>query len=176
MLTMQDIAAEYAAAPVYCPTALAGWRQLAVETLAHAERIERELEVSYTALAEPYLSAADMLADIARGRVTISVANSEHPVWTLRENCAFRLVHDVLGHGLTGSGFDWAGELSAYDRHYRLTRHPSARLALFTEAVGQVAYALTYGGFGPQKVAYLPTWMSYDPALDIQAAVVRTAA
>ena len=166
MSFLHEVAQAYADAPVLDLRAdvLRAWRDLADETLTHAARLQACLEVRYTPNPEPYATAADMLRDIAQGRIVVSTANSTHPVWTLEENVAFRLVHDVVGHGTTGSGFDWDGECRAYDKHWTIVRSPWARWALFTEAVGQVAYALVNGGFTVQKVALLPTWMQWHRA------------
>jgi hypothetical protein len=162
---IEEVAAAYAMAPVNDPTAHKAWRVLADETMALARRLEGCLDVRYTPVPEPYPTAHDMLVDIARGCMVVSTANSDHPIWTLEENCAFRLVHDVLGHGTTGSGFDWRGEWVAYEKHCSVVQSPAAKWALFTEAVGQVAYAIVNRGFTSvhvQKVAFLPQWMQWD--------------
>jgi hypothetical protein len=159
---LERVADAYRHAPVIVAGDIPAWKALAAQTMATAERIKGALDVRYTPAAEPYPTAYDMLRDIARGRIVVSTANSTHPVWTLEENVAFRLVHDVVGHGSTGSGFDWAGEWTAYEKHLSLLEGEGARHALFTEAVGQVAYALVYGGFTVQKVATLPQWMQWD--------------
>lgn len=159
---IERVAQAYAQAPICHPGDVPAWRALADETMRTAEGLHRALSVSYTPKAEPYPTAYDMLVDIARGRIVVSTANSDHPVWSLDENVAFRLVHDVVGHGTTGGGFDWAGEWRAYEKHDSIIQSPLARHALFTEAVGQVAYALTYGGFTTQKVTLLPQWMLWD--------------
>jgi hypothetical protein len=163
---LRDVAAHYAAAPTHDKgiQATRAWRDLADETMATAARLRDTLDVRYTPDPEPYPTAYEMLRDIAQGRVVVSIANSLHPVWTLEENTAFRLVHDVVGHGATGSGFDWYGECRAYDKHWSIVVSPWARAALFTEAVGQVAYALVHGGFTVQKVALLPQWMQWHRA------------
>lgn len=100
-----------------------------------------------------------MLSDIANGRLLVSEANCEHPLWDRDENIRFRVVHDIIGHASTGAGFDFAGEFKAYEQHDAITKDPRARRALFTEAVGQVAYALDNDGFGEQKCAILPQWL-----------------
>lgn len=167
-----EVAQAYSVAPVLDTrgTTLRAWRDLADETMVMADRLKAALDVRYTPRAEPYPTAYDMLTDIARGRIVVSTANSDHPVWTLEENTAFRLVHDVIGHGTTGSGFDWDGECRAYDKHWSVLESAHSRAALFTEAVGQVAYALVNGVFTVQKVALLPQWMQWHRAQGAEVA------
>lgn len=161
---IERVADAYEHAPVFHRPDAPAWRALAHETMRIAEGLHRALTVSYTPKAEPYPTAYDMLRDIGQGRIVISTAHSAHPVWTPDENAAFRLVHDVVGHGTTGAGFDWAGEWRAYEKHLSVVRSPLARHALFTEAVGQAAWAIVHGGYGEhvQKVALLPQWMQWD--------------
>lgn len=170
---MQQVADAYAHAPDFHLPDVAAWRELAKETRRLAEPLYSCFRVQFTPHDEPYATAADMLRDIAQGRIVVSTVNSDHPVWSLTENCEFRLVHGVLGHGVTGAGFDWPGEWRAYEKHASLLRSPLARHALFTEAVGQVAYKLDRGAFTTQKVILLPQWMQYPltaPADDATAA------
>lgn len=160
---LHDVAAAYAAAPVCHPVAVKAWEALARETMATAEALRRALDVTYTPHAEPYPDAYAMLSDIAHGRIVVSTAHCQHPVWSLEENVAFRLVHDVVGHGTTGSAFDWPGEWRAYEKHLTIVRDPHARHALFTEAVGQAAWAIVNGGYHGhvQKVALLPQYLQW---------------
>jgi hypothetical protein len=158
---IERVARYYAWAPVIVEADRSAWTELALETNRTAEALKGALDVRYTPNPEPYATAYDMLTDIARGRIVVSTANSEHPVWSLSDNVNFRLVHDVVGHGTTGAGFDWGGEWTAYERHLSTVVSPRARQALFTEAVGQVAYALVNGGFTEQKVALLPQYLQW---------------
>jgi hypothetical protein len=157
------VAEAYDKAPVCHPPDVRAWEALAAETMATADKLRACLAVSYTPKAEPYATAYDMLVDIARGRLVVSTAHCHHPVWTLEENAAFRLVHDVVGHGTTGSGFDWRGEWRAYEAHLAIVQSPLARHALFTEAVGQAAWAIVNGGYQGhvQKVALLPQYLQW---------------
>lgn len=154
MMDLRAIALAYSDAPLISLDAIPAWRQLATESVRLAKRLRNCLSVRLTEDSEPYPDAVAMLTDIARGRFVVSTANSTHPVWSVDENIAFRIVHDVLGHGSTGSGFTWEGEQIAYRKH-ALHVSPTAGRALYIEAIGQVAYALHTGEFGPQKVAFL---------------------
>lgn len=170
MMFIDEVALAYAQAPTIVQSDVSAWRSLADESMALADKLKGSIEVSYTPHAQPYPTAYAMLAHLAQGRIIISTANCDHPVWTLEQNTAFRLVHDVVGHGATGSGFDWDGECRAYDKHWGILESHRSRAALFTEAVGQVAYALTRGHFTTQKVSLLPQWMQWHRAPGVEIA------
>lgn len=161
-LLLEEIAAHYEAALHHDRRVEHAWRELMAETMPVAERLTRAINVVYTPDPEPYPDSYAMLKDLGKGRIIISTAHCDHPVWSLEENCAFRLVHDVVGHGATGSGFDWLGEWQAYEKHLTIVQGVWARRALFTEAIGQVAYALVHGQFTAQKVALLPQWLQWS--------------
>jgi hypothetical protein len=193
---LQPIANAYAAAPELQSSAtetVAGtkaWEALADDSVDRAAGIRLLLDVSETDDPEPYPDAAAMCEDIACGRFLVSNAHSEHPIWTVADNVAFRIVHDVLGHyaasiaggydldrqahraqGREGvpdsvfyvAGFDWEGENAACAAHVRLLHTPAERSALFTECIAQTGYAIASGGFGPQKVADLISPMIDPP-------------
>jgi hypothetical protein len=93
----------------------------------------------------------------ATGVMKVSVLNADHPLWTLRQNTDFRIVHDGIGHYLSGGAFSWQGELDACGIHFRMVKHPLARRALFTECIGQVAAFYTNGKqHVPQVCGLLP--------------------
>lgn len=154
------------------------WNALAAESQKMAADIRLLLQVTEVDRTWSYATANDMVTDIARGRLVVSVANSEHPQWTPAENVAFRIVHDVYGHfsasvrngypadlirgtaaygdwSGTLAGFDWPGECGACEAHARrLTQ--DARRALLTECLGQTGFAIASGnGFGRQYVGDL---------------------
>ena len=163
---ISTIAQAYDSAPIVTPEAYDAWEALSNETAEHYHRISQCLSIGRTTNPNPYASSYDMLRDIAQGHIWVSTANSEHPLWTTEENVMFRVVHDIMGHGATGSGFDWTGENRAYANHLEHTVNPKARLALFTEAIGQVAFALDRGAFGVQKCALLPQWLQFVTTKD----------
>jgi hypothetical protein len=174
---MGEVAHAYDLAPTFHPNAIRAWRALADETMTQYHAVRGCIGVVFTDMPEPYLDARAMLADIAQGRLFVSDVNHNHPVWSPEVNRAFRVVHDVVGHGTTGAGFDWLGELRAWAKHEATVRDPFARAALFTEAVGQVAWALhpQYGAgtFGVQKVATLPQWLQW---VNLETEVAQCAA
>lgn len=160
MSTVQEnlpvIAQMYKELPHYDPGSVDAWRRLAQESKAHANFIKNNLRVDYTDDPEPYATAEEMLNDIKNNRhITISTANSEHPTWTPEQNADFRLVHDVFGHAATGGDFSWKGENQACSPHHAISS-PEAARALTTECLGQTGAAIHGGGFGPQKIGFLP--------------------
>lgn len=151
---MKDIAEAYANAPTNQPEAQRAWQELAEDSKRRADEIRGRLNVSVTDESEPYATPQHMFDDINRGNFTVSRAHSEHPLWTPEQNVDFRIVHDVLGHHTTGADFSWGGENKACAAHSPLLSKP-AQAALFSECIGQTAYANQYGGFGPQKTSFI---------------------
>lgn len=153
---LPEIAESYAKAPVFDPKAAPAWKELAQDSMARMAELQRQgLHVEVVDDPEPYHSTQEMADDIHKNKhVSISRANSEHPLWTEEQNVAFRTVHDVMGHAVAGGDFGWHGENLACAAHFPLLS-PNAQRALFTECVGQTAYGAHYRGFGPQKVTFL---------------------
>jgi hypothetical protein len=159
---LQPIAEAYAKASVYDPKAAAAFMELAQDSVRRADAIKRQLHVEVVDDPEPYVNAKEMADDIHNKRhFYVSRANSNHPLWSVDQNVAFRIVHDVLGHAVSGGDFGWQGENLACAAHFPLLT-PNAQNALFTECIGQTAYAAYYRSFGPQKVALFPEFT--DPA------------
>lgn len=159
---LQPIAEAYAKAPVYDPKAAAAFKALADDSMRRADALRNQLDIEEVNDPEPYPHAQAMADDIhKRKHFTVSTANSEHPMWTPEQNTAFRIVHDVLGHGVSGGDFGWEGENRACQAHFPLLS-PEAQKALFTECIAQTAYGAHYRHFGPQKVALFPQF--YEPA------------
>lgn len=158
---LQPIAEAYAKAPVYDPKAAAAYKALADDSMRRAEVLRKQLHVEEVNDPEPYPHAQAMADDIhKRQRFKVSTANSEHPLWTPEQNTAFRIVHDVLGHGVSGGDFGWEGENKACAAHFPLLS-AEAQKALFSECIAQTAYGAHYRHFGPQKVALFPQF--YEP-------------
>lgn len=139
----------------------AAWMHLASETHDHARGVRAMFHVVETTDAEPYPSAREMIADMQRlNELRVSTANSDHPVWTPEQNVDFRIAHDGMGHYLSGGAFSWQGELDACGVHFRLVRSPSARRALFTECIGQIAAYYLTGDHVPQAIGFLPDYFT----------------
>lgn len=137
------------------------WSVLADDSVRRASFLRTVLQVRETGESQPYASAEDMVRDIEQNRrLLVSDANSDHRLWTPRENVAFRVVHDYFGHYgayLSGREYDftWEGECGAAAQHEALLRGDDTRRALMTEVLGQAAYYLTRGVFAPQKAVFL---------------------
>jgi hypothetical protein len=132
------------------------YRALIDETKA-MYRALGDLEVmAWQGAGAPYASPAEMLGDIADGRLKLRLSddmfgpgadNPGHPLnaasglktaegLPLTNNDLFRVVHDVFGHGQSGFRDDARGAYNAYHEHARLLS-PEARRALATETLAQ---------------------------------------
>lgn len=126
--------------------------------------------------AEPYASAADQAADVARGQLKVSTSGgAAHELMTADQNFKFRAVHDFFGHIENGNDFSRAGEETAYQAHARMFNE-EARPALATETRGQNAALIqskeaeiaagnpeATGAFPEQKAGLMPERMA-NPA------------
>ncbi len=156
---LEDIAQAYAKAPTFEPKAAVAWKALADDCVARAKVLHNQLHVEVTDDPEPYGSAEEMAKDVhEKKHIFISRAGANHPVWTVEQVVAFRLVHDVMGHVVAGAGFDWAGENKATAAHMPLLTE-DAQKALFVESVAQTAYATVYRSYGPVKVCLLKDFL-----------------
>lgn len=166
---LDEIADAYDAMPVepvdYWPRIQArqAWAELAEHSVANAAILGEMVDIGVTSDPEPYPTAAAMFEDLLAGRFVVSRANSEHPIWTVEENVAFRIVHDIGGHfaahqcGLP-AGFDWTGENNACAAHFADLADEGLTLAmsaLFTECIAQTGSAIRNGAFGPQKIGII---------------------
>jgi hypothetical protein len=159
---LQPIAEAYAKAPVYDPKAAGAFMELAQDSTRRANVLRGQLQIEVVDDPEPYANAKEMADDIHNKKhFKVSRANSEHPVWSVDQNVDFRIVHDVLGHAVSGGDFGWQGENLACAAHFPLLT-VTAQQALFTECIAQTAYASFYRSFGPQKVALFPQFT--DPS------------
>jgi hypothetical protein len=157
---MEHFARLYSRAPNMSSDAVPAWRELARQCNTAAVTLRREYAVTEVVEPTPYHTAHQMFRDLDDGRILVSRANSEHPVWTVQDNVNFRLCHDVLGHYTAHNAgdfadFSWEGELAAFAWQERSLFGDDVRRALLTEVVGQAAYALHFGNFGTQAVAFL---------------------
>jgi hypothetical protein len=159
---MQQIAEAYAKAPIYDAKAAAAWRELADDSVRRMQVLAQQIDIEIVDDPEPYSNVQEMCEDVHQKRkFKVSRANSEHPIWSVDENIAFRVVHDVMGHCVAGGDFGWAGENAACAAHFPLLSD-LAQQALFTECIAQSAYAQYYRSYGPQKIVLLPDF--FGPA------------
>jgi hypothetical protein len=135
------------------------YRALIDETKAMWRALGNMEVTPWTADGQPYASPAEMLADVAEGRLKMRLSddmfgpgadNPGHPMNApsgvkatdgreLTNNDLFRVVHDVYGHGQSGFRDDPRGAYNAYHEHARLVS-PEARRALATETLAQRAW------------------------------------
>jgi hypothetical protein len=163
----RQIAAAYAAAPVFESRAIPAYRAFIRETVRQFQFLTRPIGQGGLGVKvivwspDPYPGPAAMMDEL-RHRRRLRVFSTEacgnpHPYLTDHQNDMFRAVHDAFGHSATGRGFDADGEEAAWFAHSHMYS-PLARRALTTETRGQQA-ALLYGdqeGFPPQKLCLLP--------------------
>lgn len=152
---LPQIAKAYADAPVYDPKAAGAWKELAQDSQSRAQQIAQQIRVEVTNDPHPYKDVNEMVEDVTKNKhVYLTKANADHPLWSLDQMLAYRLVHDVLGHAQAGGDWGWHGENRATAAHMPLLS-PSAQKALFTEAIGQSAHNNFYRNLGPQKITFL---------------------
>lgn len=139
------------------------YRALIDETKAMWRALGDVVVEAWTGDGAPYASAAEMLADVAGGRLRMRLSddlfgpgadNPGHPLNAasgvktvdgrdLSNNDLFRVVHDIYGYGQSGFRDSPRGAYNAYHEHARLVS-PEARRALATETLAQSAWA-NYG-------------------------------
>jgi hypothetical protein len=150
------------------PTAPAAAVQASYHALQHEtgqlwQTIRRALgvRVVYThGPDDPYLTAADLCADLRRHgamRLRTIACDAPHPVLGGEQGGVvdqLRIVHDVFGHAALGLGFDLQSEYATW-LQCRTLFSTAARPAAFCELVGAViAYIAT--GSKPELRADLP--------------------
>jgi hypothetical protein len=141
------------------PQAVAAWKALSDDSVARANNLDQKYNIK-TVQFEPYENAEQQDYDIRNyNNFLVSDQNSEHPLWTVEENVAFRKVHDLMGHYPTSGDFSWEGENLACGEHFNFLSGP-ARIALFVECIMQTAAVNVYRRFLPQKI-FIPE--NFDP-------------
>jgi hypothetical protein len=152
----------YEARPSFESEYVSSWKSLAAHTEKMFKQISTRVDIEFTD-DDPYFAPGksndqalkDMFHDIEKNHhLGIWKGESKHPVWTPEQNWKFRAVHDYMVHLAGGHKFNLKGEIGAYNRHVK-TIPPEARLALFTEIIGQVSYQEEHGSFGEQKICKL---------------------
>lgn len=144
----------YLARPSFEQKYLYSWNALAKHIDTMFGRMQSHVQVIFTAH-DPYPDFNAMARDIRKNhRMLIYTGGDEHPAWDRAANARFRAVHDYTSHLAGDHQFTLRGEMSAYNRHVKIAP-PAARLALFTEIVGQTCTYFFTGGFGEQKVCKL---------------------
>jgi hypothetical protein len=122
----------------------------------------RPISVFFTMCAEPYADADELIRSIRSDRMLeiTTVARERDRGHPLMDNDLggaydrFRAVHDVLGHGHLGVGFDREGEYSAWRFQERL-HSPLARQVLATELHAEHSVCWTTGDLSEHKAVIL---------------------
>lgn len=92
-------------------------------------------------------------------RVNKTKPGEETAVWDNKTNDKFRAVHDLIGHGGSGTSFSPAGETVATESQRRASPKSTHR-AITSEVLGQaVSFEFNGGNFLDQKGKYdVPRW------------------
>jgi hypothetical protein len=157
----RDVAdAHHAASRRGGPECDAAYARLVDET----DRIYRLLpvEIAFTMSEHPYDDADELIRSVRDDRLleVTSVAwepDRPHPVMGCEVGGAydrFRAVHDVLGHGYLGVGFDRDGEYATW-RFQERFHGPLARRALATELHAEHSVRWTTGELPEHKAVLL---------------------
>lgn len=158
---MQEIGEAYAAARDQSsdPRVQAYWQALADDSVRRAAQLDQKHNIK-TVQFEPYENAEQQDYDVRMfNQFLVSDQNSEHPLWSVEENVAFRKVHDLMGHIPSAGDFSWEGENRACGEHFKILG-PEARIALFVECIMQTAAVNVYRQFLDQK-CFIPD--NFDP-------------
>jgi hypothetical protein len=154
-----DIAQAYAQMPAFEQKAVPAWKALAAEANVQATAIKKQITVEVVDDPDPYMDVKQLIEDVHQNRhVSISRADSDHPVWTVEDVVNFRTVLDVIGHAQNGAGFSFSGEVKAAETWMPLLS-PLAREALFTEVIGRGAYDKSFRGNAPHKIGLLSQFL-----------------
>jgi hypothetical protein len=121
-----------------------------------------DVDVVFTASEHPYDGADELIRSVQDDRLleVTSVAWERaraHPLLGCDvggEYDRFRAVHDVLGHGFLGVGFDRDGEYATW-RYQERFHSPLARRALATELHGEHSVRWTTGELPEHKAVLL---------------------
>lgn len=154
-----DIAQAYAQMPAFEQKAVPAWKALAAEANVQATAIKKQITVEVVDDPDPYMDVKQLIEDVHQNRhVSVSRANSDHPVWTVEDVVNFRTVLDVIGHAQRGADFSYSGEVKAAETWMPLLS-PLAREALFTEVIGRGAYDKAFRGNAPHKIGLLSQFL-----------------
>jgi hypothetical protein len=150
------------------PQVVAGYDRLQQETdrffsMLVDDRSEHALRIVFTRCLEPYGDDRELIQAVRADRlleVTTAAVNSGrlHPVMGCQFGGAFdrfRAVHDVIGHGWSGFGFELDDEYDAWCVQDRL-HSGIARRALATELCGVNCARWTIGEAPEQRAMLVP--------------------
>jgi hypothetical protein len=166
----RDIAERFLDAPALAGKSLvaAAYQELQEQTDRQFAELTRPAgpfgyTVVWTELPDPYSSDTELIEAVrASGVLEITVARADrerlHPALDCAAGGSYdrlRAVHDIVGHVMTGYGFDRDGEYSAWLQQSRLY-HGLARWAAATELHAEHSVVWTTGQFPEHKGILLP--------------------
>jgi hypothetical protein len=166
----RDIAQQFLDAPALAGKSLvaAAYRELQEQTDRQFAELTSSAgpfgyTVVWTKLPDPYSTDAELIEAVrATGVLEITAARADrerlHPALDCSAGGPYdrlRAVHDIVGHVMTGYGFDRDGEYSAWLQQSRLY-HGLARWAAATELHAEHSVVWTTGQFPEHKGVLLP--------------------
>jgi hypothetical protein len=151
-----QIAEAYSKAPAYEKKAAAAFLELSAECESRAKVIRQHIQVTTVNNPEPYPTSDKMYDDVRKRRKleVSAVAADNHPIWTREQVVDYRICIDVLGFTAANANWGWEGTNYAFGAFAALLPE-LAQEALFSELVGQTAYATYYRAYGPAKICLL---------------------
>lgn len=153
---LKEIAEAYAKAPAYEKKAAAAFMELAAECSAKGDAIRSKLDIEIVHEPTPYMSADKMHEDVRKRRkLRVSdIGSNDHPLWTRNQVIDYRICLDVLGYTAANAEWDWNGTNMAFAAFAAVVSE-LAQKALFSELLGQTAYASYFRAYGPAKICLL---------------------
>ena len=151
-----EIAQAYSKAPAYEKRAATAFVELAHECKARADVIRQHLHVIISNEAEPYTQPDQMYDSIRKQRKleVSAVSADQHPIWDRQQVVDYRICLDVLGFTAANADWGWTGTNLAFAAMAEFFPE-LAQEALFSELLGQTAYATYYRAYSPSKVCLL---------------------
>lgn len=177
MITITDVAADYIRAksrPITTAEAQA-YDEAAIYYRRRASELQstHKLTITMTDDPDPYPTAEAQAYDLrVHQNFRVSTAYCHHEVFDTYTNVAYRIVHDIVGHGMLpdGPAFTVAGELTAWSHQLNTMQRDNVSDRVinvaFTETVGQLAYAALTGDFPSFQRARLLSTRTTDQIRD----------
>lgn len=169
-----ELAAQYEAAPAVADKSLVPlWQDYGHLMLSYQASLADDFYIRIVNDENPYANGAHLLRDlIARKyRVPAPHACPVHPVWDGQTFAAARTVHDLTGHGASGTDFTLPGEIPTFHQQaewLRCVGREDLIVVVFSDTLQQLCNTLAHHRFAPQKVVVpeddrcLERCLSYD--------------
>jgi hypothetical protein len=136
----RKIALAYDELERYNPAARASWDAMARDERRQFDVAGKNISINaWRGKGRPYLSSADMRADVQAGHLWVFEGGNPHPCRAPAEVFRGRAVHDIYAHAASGANFGPDGELEAFIQHAR-AYSPEALPALACDNLGQTAW------------------------------------